>query len=361
MSDEPVPHTGAMEGKGAYNLHSRIPAAGGSLAIPLFEAAAQRIPIDTTDRPIVIADYGSSEGKNSLAPIHAAVGVLRSRIGAERPIIVYHTDLPGNDFNSLFNVVDNEPGSYARQDTLTFPCAIGRSFYRQVLPTSYVDLAWSSYAAVWLSQVPCQIPDHIFIPCAGEAIRAKFDHQAALDWSRFLALRANELRPGGRLVVALPSLEHDGSTDFAALMNHANAVIAKLVDEGMIRSEERARMTLASHPRREKDLMAPFVDGGQYAGLLVEHVSTAHATDTAWTEFETDHDAVKLASKRALFFRVIFAPSLAQSLSPERTMGERLAFINQLEQGICQRLVGEPSRLDHLVGIIVLAKQKVSD
>src|SRR5271165_2397765 len=60
---------GVMEGDGAYGRHSRIPAAGGGMAIPMLEDAARRIAWEAGDRPIVIADYGSSDGKNSLAPM----------------------------------------------------------------------------------------------------------------------------------------------------------------------------------------------------------------------------------------------------------------------------------------------------
>jgi hypothetical protein len=58
--------------------------------------------------PIIVADYGSSQGKNSLAPMSVAVEILRRRVGRERPIFVFHIDLPSNDFNSLFEVTDSD-------------------------------------------------------------------------------------------------------------------------------------------------------------------------------------------------------------------------------------------------------------
>src|SRR5215468_7252928 len=106
MSEGPRPIVSVMEGKGFYNKNAAIPAAGGVLALPLLEQAARLINLDIDNRPIVIADYGSSEGKNSLAPMRAAIAVLRARAGRQRPIFVYHTDLPANDFNSLFEVVE---------------------------------------------------------------------------------------------------------------------------------------------------------------------------------------------------------------------------------------------------------------
>jgi hypothetical protein len=350
---------GVMEGKGFYNKYSAIPGAGGALALPLLEQAARLIHLDGGDRPIVIADYGSSEGKNSLAPMRAAIAVLRARAGPQRPIIVYHTDLPANDFNTLFEVLESDPDSYVHGERNLFPSAIGRSFYRSILPPSHVDLAWSSYAAVWLSRIPQQIPDHFFIPCSTGTLRAEFERQAALDWEAFLSLRATELRPGGRMVVALPSLADDGSTAFAAIMDHANAVLSELVTAGLITAEERGRMTLASCPRRERDLLAPFAGRGRFRRLLVEHCTTSVVTDKAWDEYQLDKDATALARKRALFFRAIFVPSLAQALGPSRSPEERHAFGTALEAGLVRRLVDYPTRIDHLVGMIVLAKQEL--
>src|SRR5215469_10461144 len=346
-----------MEGKGFYNKNASIPAAGGLLALPLLEQAAGMIHLDTGDRPIVIADYGSSEGRNSLAPMRAAIAVLRARAGRQRPIFVYHTDLPANDFNTLFNVLESDPDSYVQGAPNVFPSAIGRSFYQRVLPPSHVDLAWSSYAAVWLSQIPRQIPDHFFIPCIRGAVRAEFEHQAALDWKTFLSLRATELRPHGRLVVALPSLADDGTTAFATIMDHANEVLSELTIAGVITAEERRRMTLASYPRRQRDLLVPFADHGQFQGLVVEHCATLPVADTAWDEYQLNRDPEELARKRAGFFRAVFVPSLAQALGPSRGTKERQAFSAALEAGLERRLVECPTRIDHLVGMIVLAKQ----
>src|SRR5215472_4168562 len=132
-SDGLRPPVSVMEGKGFYNRNAAIPAAGGALALPLLEQAARLINLDTGDRPIVIADYGSSEGRNSLAPMRAAIAVLRARAGRQRPIFVYHTDLPANDFSTLFNVLESDPDSYVRGAPNVFPSAIGRSFYQRVL------------------------------------------------------------------------------------------------------------------------------------------------------------------------------------------------------------------------------------
>jgi hypothetical protein len=79
--------------------------------------------------------------------------------------------------------------------------------------------------------------------------------------------------------------------------------------------------------------------------------------DTAWAEYELDKDPEALARKRALFFRAIFVPSLTQALRPGRGLEERQRFSAALEAGLRRRLVDCAARIDHLVGMIVLAKQ----
>jgi hypothetical protein len=209
-----MPPHGVMEGKGAYNKYAKLPAGGAALAVPLLEKAVRNIVVDRGDQPIVIADYGSSQGKNSMVPMQVAIRNLRQRLGPNRPICVVHIDQPSNDFNTLFEVLDADPDRYVLDEPNVFPGAIGRSFYESVLPPGSVELGWCSYAAVWLSRVPTFIPDHFVSLRATGRMRAEFERQGAQDWEAFLSLRAIELRPGGRLVVVLPALTDDGLSGF---------------------------------------------------------------------------------------------------------------------------------------------------
>ena len=148
--------------------------------------------------------------------------------------------------------------------------------------------------------------------------------------------------------------------DIAPLMDHANAVLSELVDAGVVSAEERSRMTIASCSRRERDLLAPFSESGAFKGLTVEHVSTRDIPDRIWTDYARDGDAMALASKRALFFRVIFVPSIVQALAATRSGEERRALADRLEEGVRQRRARAPARINSLVGIIVLAKQSAA-
>jgi hypothetical protein len=77
-----------MEGHGVYNRSSRVQAAGLSPAVPLFEHAARTVDLPVTPQPIVIADYGSSQGHNSRGPLAVAISVLRERVGSELGMFV---------------------------------------------------------------------------------------------------------------------------------------------------------------------------------------------------------------------------------------------------------------------------------
>jgi hypothetical protein len=361
MSNETAPSHGVMEGKGAYNRYAKLPAGGAALALPLLEKAVRRVELDTgaCDQAVVIADYGSSQGKNSMVPMQIAIRGLRQRLGSSRPISVFHVDQPSNDFNALFEVLDADPDRYVLDDPNVFPCAIGRSFYENVLPPSSVHLGWCSYAAVWLSQVPTLIPGHFFSPHSTGLVRAEFDRQGAKDWEAFLSLRARELRPRGRLVVVLPALADDGLSGFENVMDHANAVLEGMVADGAITSEERARMVLKSHLRRKRDLLAPFGNDGEFQLLSVEDFETSGLPDAAWTDYERDGNNEALATKHAQFFRSVFMPTLASALDRVRSGDAEVLriFGDRLETDLKRRLASQPRAMHSLVQTIVLAKR----
>jgi hypothetical protein len=362
MSNERGPSQAVMEGKGAYNQHAKLPADGAVLALPLLEKAIRNLEVESSEEPIVIADYGSSQGKNSLNPMKAAIKGLRKRIGPDRAIAVFHIDQPSNDFNSLFEVLHADPDRYVVDEPNVYPAAIGKSFYERVLPLGSVHLGWSSYAAVWLSGAPALIPGHFISIRSTGTVRAEFEHQAAQDWEIFLTLRARELRTGGRLVVVLPGIANNGSVGIEPIFDHANAALEEMVADGTITSEERSQMVLRAHPRRKRDLLAPFAGNGKFQELMVEDFAMSEVADAAWNEYDRDRDLEALASKRALFFRSIFVPSLSCALRPAHAgNGDACGrFADQLEQRLKRRLASQLAPMRSFVQTILLAKRGAS-
>lgn len=356
MPSDLVQPGAAMEGQGSYNRYARLPAGGGALALSHLERAIADVPLGSG--VIVIADYGSSQGKNSLAPMGVAISTVRARTGPERPILVCHEDQPSNDFNALFELLNSHPDRYQLADLNVFPCAIGRSFYESVLPEDFVHVGWSSYAAMWVSRIPALIPGHIVFARSKGEVRAAFERQGASDWQAFLSLRARELRPGGCLVVVVPGADEGGVSEFEGIFDHANAVLGDMISEGTITADERRRMVINVWPRRKADLVAPFDRHGRLGSLVLKDSETRLLRDAAWDDYEKDGNAHALAEKHAMFFRTIFAPTLASALTRVRD-GDAAAFVafaDRLTAGLTRRLEAKPAHMHTLVQIVVVSK-----
>jgi hypothetical protein len=161
-SDSPRPGRSVMAGDGLYNEHSQPQHVAGGDGVPLLVRASEAISPDRK-RGIVVADYGSSQGRNSLVPMSVVIEKLRDRLGADAPISIFHTDLPSNDFTALFTTLEADPQSYLNGANV-FAYAAGRSFYERLFPAEHVALGWSSIAVHWLSSVPAPLREHIFSP-----------------------------------------------------------------------------------------------------------------------------------------------------------------------------------------------------
>ena len=357
MSATSTMNHGVMEDGGAYNRNARIPAGGAFLALPLLEEAVRKLAFDDWKTPVVLADYGSSQGKNSLAPMHIAIRTLRASRGRDQPIFVFHIDQPTNDFNTLFEVLATDADRYAIGEPNVYPCAIGRSFYENVLPPESVHLAWCSYAAVWLSRIPALILGHIVAHRDTGTACVAFESQAAQDWKAFLSLRSREMHRGGRLVVVLPALNDEGESGLAMLFDQANVALAEMVDAGEIRADERERMVLGTYPRRRCELLAPFQADGQFQHLTVEHCELYSLPDPAWPDYQSDRNSEALATRHALFFRSVFVPSLALSLTHAHDAEQLRAFADRIENRLQRRLSKEPMPFDSFVQVMVIAKQ----
>jgi hypothetical protein len=348
----------SMEAGGGYNRSSSVQAAGLSPAVPLFERAARTVPLANAPEPIVIADYGSSQGRNSLGPMSAAIRALRGRTGRDRAISVVHTDLAGNDFSALFQTLADDPDSYLRDDPAIFASAIGRSFYEQILPSGTVTLGWSSWALQWLSRTPSQIQDQVNVNASDDSTaRATYADQADEDWRAFLNSRGRELRNGGQLIVITMALRDDRDFGLRPLVKAMYDALLGLVDEGFVRSHERKRMAIPMLSRSRDDLAAPFAENGQFAGFSIEHLDLFNSEDRIWRQFEADRDPEKFGARWASFSRASAFPTLALGLDGGRDDPRATKFVDKLEAGMAARLAATPQPMRIPLANIVLVKK----
>src|SRR5262249_23041665 len=172
------PGGAAMVGDDYYNAHSAQQHVANAVALPVLARAVAAVPLPAADQVFVIADYGSSQGGNSLLPLATAIRALRARLPAPAPVVVAHQYLPATDFNALFALLHEAPESYLRGTDEVYAFATGQSFYAPVFPAGQVWLGYTSIAVHWLSAAPCLIPGHIWPPRARGAARAALAAQA---------------------------------------------------------------------------------------------------------------------------------------------------------------------------------------
>ncbi|MBI2705760.1 MAG: SAM-dependent methyltransferase [Actinobacteria bacterium] len=287
MSGELNEHEAVMSGHGFYNRHSVLQAAAAELGMAALRSAAAVVPISAPPQPLIVADYGCSQGQNSLRPMGESIAALRARTGD--PITVVHTDLPGNDFSALFESLAHDPASYLLTDGNAYALATGRSFYEEVLPPASVALGWSATTTHWLSAIPGPVPGHLNVQLSeDETVRAKFANQAASDWRGFLAARAAELDVGGRLVMVEPCSHPDGTIGSENVMRLMDDVLDELVADGRLDVDTAADTTIPAWLRTPAEYQEPIDD---HPGLaLVSGRVVEGFPSPLWTQFEGSGD-----------------------------------------------------------------------
>jgi hypothetical protein len=346
-----------MEAHGAYNRSSRVQAAGLLPAVALLEQAAKVVPL-APHEAIVVADYGSSAGHNSLLPMAVAVTEIRRRVGLDQAVSVVHTDIPENDFTALFQTLRDDPESYLRKHRGVYASAIGRSFYEQLMPSNTVTLGWSSWAIQWLRRIPTAIPDQVQVAYSRDPeARTAYARQAAEDWRTFLINRSNELRDGGRLVVLTMALDAHGAFGYDALLNAIYDTLVDMANDGVIQAAELRRMAIPTVARSKEDMAAPFIDGGRFACLTIEHLQVFSGEDRIWLEYEASGDAAAFAAAWAAFARASVSPTLAAALDGGPAGPRAAEFVDLLEAGVKQRLAQSPSRMSIPLATASLLKE----
>ena len=148
-----------------------------------------------------LIDLGCGPGQSTIGIAEPAIDAVRAA-SPDRAIAICHADQPGNDWNALFVLVSGPDGYLTGVDGVRTEASIG-SFYDRMASPQSVDLATCFGASHWLREtVSLHAPDTIwFADLEGEA-REQLESTARHDWTRFLQHRAEELKPGGKLLVS---------------------------------------------------------------------------------------------------------------------------------------------------------------
>jgi hypothetical protein len=348
-----------MKGHGFYNEHSLPQQNADSLGLPLLERAVGEMTMPQGAEPAAVADFGAAQGRNSLEPMRLVVEKLRQRTRVSTPILLIHTDLPQNDFSSLFALVEDSPESYLRSVENVFALGAGKSFYERIFPDGFLSLGWTAISVHWLSKVPCNIPDHVYAQRAGQRVRKAYAEQAGEDWQHFLAHRARELQPGGELIVVAVTTDDTGTIGGESLMDLTNEPLLTMVDADLIRPEEYRRMNMPAYHRTMEEFTEPLRSGALTEDLILKEGSRAEFSDQLWPEYEQRGDANAYAASYTEFMRAFTEAPLFAGLDADRTPADRERLADEYFKRMRSLIEANPKRAkwDWHVALLRVAKR----
>jgi len=336
-----------MLGHGFYNKHSHEQGKANTCGLPLIIEAINRIDLQRIGSEFRIADYGSAQGQNSLLPMKTAIAqvkALATKSGrTEIPITVTHTDLPTNDWTTLFQTVLFSPDSYLAHQSNVFCFASGASIYHQIFPPNHIAFGYSAITEHWLSSRPCNIPDEIWSARATGKVHDAWAAQAKTDWHAFLQYRALEMQPSARLLIVGSGANQQGNSGAEGLVDLANDVLQQLVKDGALHAEEYEEMAIPTYYRTAQEWKEPFTPNSNFS-LHLDHFEEFALPDVYLERFEQDGDAQAFAEAYAGFFKAAFEPCLFVSLSDKRTSESRHQVIDLFSQKLQSALAQDPKK-----------------
>ncbi len=187
-----MPTTTGMKGEGFYNAHSSEQRAAIDAFLPWLMEAIMRLPVEAAI-PLTLLDLGSAEGGNAIYVMRELAAAIRAR--TESPIQVCFSDLPTNDYNSLFRNLFPTDAQPAFGSEVYTSVAAGSAFKR-IVPDKSLHVATTFNAIGFLDHKPENAPlQNYILPMApgaprkgvsvSETEQAPFREQAAHDLISF--------------------------------------------------------------------------------------------------------------------------------------------------------------------------------
>ncbi|CAL5007712.1 unnamed protein product [Urochloa decumbens] len=213
------------DGETGYARNSTIQSAWQNWIKPAIEEAiTSLLNLKSTGVPssMVMADLGCSSGPNALALVSIVVNrILHHNASqheqAPQELHALLNDLPDNDFIDVAKrLVSFQQNAQSSGLVLTSGIVPG-SFYKRLFPNNFLDLVVSSNTMHWISEAPEGLKNNM-IPLYDEdedlrrtrrvLVIQAYREQFRKDFTLFLKLRAQELVPGGRMVVSMVGSRH---------------------------------------------------------------------------------------------------------------------------------------------------------
>lgn len=345
-----MPATTGMKGAGYYDQHSTPQLASMQLVFDWIETAIAEMSLPPDAQPFTVLDLGSSEGRNALITMSRIVEFVRRRRTRQLMQTVY-SDLPSNNFNHLFLNL-HEARTSGHIPANVYASAAAGSFYESLLSPGSVHLATAFNALLWLDKLlSAPVPDFVVyrrphpprprlhVP---QQTADAFARQADGDLVRFLQCRADELAPGGKLLIVSPgdSTEQRLADGIYDVLNDA---CLDLVAAGRLHQQRYERFTMPIYFRTVAETIAPLQRDGSPVkdAFTIDRAETLEVPTPFLVEFDRSGDAAKLADDYTGFLRAFSEPVARAALVGDD--GES-AILDELYGRIHARIKAEPAR-----------------
>ena len=312
-----------MASGGDYDHHSEYQMRGAMSEADLVESVASGLNPAEGRGGLVIADYGCAQGRVTNMLIRRAVQRVRERHPAS-PLCVFHNDLLSNDWATFLGHLRADDSYLAVEGGPITPLVSAISFYEPVTPPGVVDFGLSFAAAQWLeSPGPADAGTALYFDQLEGPVRRQMAEQANDDWTTFLRRRAEELVPGGRLIVNLMGVPESGVAAGHEAWGLVRGICVDLAAEGLIPSDRISEYVIPVYERTEEEIRRPFA-GALASELQLDQLQIAPVVNPSAVAYRKDGDASAFARDFTAFFRAFSEPSIRAGLAADDAAIEQL-------------------------------------
>ncbi|XP_010528519.1 PREDICTED: probable S-adenosylmethionine-dependent methyltransferase At5g37990 [Tarenaya hassleriana] len=265
-----------------------------------------------------VADFGCSFGQNTFDVVGNIIQTVELKHKQEKTeeekiknpkkeleFHVFFNDQPNNDFNTLFKTLP-----LLLSTRRCFAYGVPSSFYGRVLPRNSIHIGHTSYTLHWLSKAPEDVGDRNSpawnkdsIQCTslvGEASNA-YRVQFKRDMADFIEARAEELVPGGLMIISGQCLPDDVSmvsTWKGVVIDMIGDCLFDMAKSGVTREEMVESFNLPIYFPNTSELEEVIEQNGCFRIEIMEEVKHPMEDETLSNDF--------IVSKfRAIFHGVI--------------------------------------------------------
>lgn len=350
-----MPSTPGMKPGGFYDSHSDAQGAAIDAFLPWLVDAIDELPVPPAGGPpLTLLDLGSSQGKNAIRAMRGLVEAIRRR--TDTPVWVLFSDLPTNDFNRLFaNLFPHGPGSPPAIGDGVFAAAIAGSAYGPIVPPASLYAATSFNMIGWLDSLPHARPPRYILATGPSARgdrsvvtdeeREPFRRQAASDLRRFYRARAEEIVPGGKLLVQV--FGRDEARDRSAsdgIYDVLSDALLDLVDDGILPAEVYENLIFPLYFRTAGELVEPIESEPDLASAFrIDRAETVETPVPFNAELEREGDVGEWARRFTGFLRAFTEPIVAAAIPANLAADEIVA---KLYRRVEARLAEDPARYE---------------